>query len=143
MGSGPKAALGMCIGDKFHANSKFSLKLGWDQYQRQYWYLFGRIIEDSIIRVLEVTLYAPRLCIGADIELGASTALMEAAQEGNIDIVKFLIEKGANIHAETSTSDTALTYACANGHTIIADILLQCGAELVRLHVFINICFQA
>ncbi len=69
--------------------------------------------------------------LGADIELGASTPLMEAAQEGNMDIVKFLIEKGANIHAETSTYDTALTYACANGHTIIADILLQCGAELV------------
>ena len=69
--------------------------------------------------------------LGADIELGASTPLMEAAQEGHVDIVKFLIEKGANIHAETNTMDTALTYACANGHTTIADILLQCGAELV------------
>lgn len=56
---------------------------------------------------------------------------MEAAQEGHVGIVKFLIERGANIHADTSTGDTALTYACANGHTIIADILLQCGAELV------------
>ena len=35
------------------------------------------------------------LCIlGADIELGASSPLMEAAQEGHVDIVKFLIEKG-------------------------------------------------
>lgn len=56
---------------------------------------------------------------------------MEAAQEGHVNIVKFLIEKGANIHAVTNTGDSALTYACANGHTIIADILLQCGAELV------------
>ena len=63
--------------------------------------------------------------------MGASTPLMEASQEGHVAIVKFLIERGANIHAETNTGDTALTYACANGHTVIADILLQCGAELV------------
>ena len=31
---------------------------------------------------------------GADIEAGASTPLMEAAQEGHVEIVKFLIKKG-------------------------------------------------
>ena len=77
------------------------------------------------------------LCTGADIELGASTPLMEASQEGHVDIVKFLIERGANVHAETSTQDTALTYASANGHTIICDILLQCGAQLVS-----SLCVQ-
>ena len=75
---------------------------------------------------------------GADIELGASTPLMEAAQEGHVNIVKFLLERGAKVHAETSTGDTALTYACANGHTLIADILLQCGAELVSASNFIT-----
>ena len=59
---------------------------------------------------------------------------MEAAQEGHVDIVKFLIERGASIQAETNTGDTALTYACSNGHTVITDILLQCGAKLVRTH---------
>ena len=67
-----------------------------------------------------------------EIELGASTPLMEASQEGHLNIVRYLIQKGANIHAETNTGDSALTYACANGHTIIADILLGCGAEMVR-----------
>ena len=67
----------------------------------------------------------------ANIELGASTPLMEAAQEGHVDIVKFLIQRGANVHATTNTGDTALTFACASGHTLIADILLQCGADLV------------
>ncbi len=73
------------------------------------------------------------LSLGADIELGASTPLMEASQEGHVNIVKFLMDKGALINAETNTGDTALTYACANGHTHIADILLQCGAELVSV----------
>ena len=66
-----------------------------------------------------------------EIELGASTPLMEASQEGHLNIVRYLIQKGANIHAVTNTGDSALTYACANGHTIISDILLGCGAELV------------
>ena len=63
--------------------------------------------------------------------MGASTPLMEAAQEGHIDIVKYLINKGANIHAVTNTMDTALTYACANGHTNIAELLISCGANVV------------
>jgi ankyrin repeat protein len=31
---------------------------------------------------------------GADIELGCSTPLMEAAQEGHLELVKFLINEG-------------------------------------------------
>lgn len=38
---------------------------------------------------------------------------------------------GSNVHAQTGTGDTALTYACENGHTDVAEILLQHGAELV------------
>lgn len=38
---------------------------------------------------------------------------------------------GAKVNAQTGTGDTALTYACENGHTDVADILLQQGAELV------------
>lgn len=38
---------------------------------------------------------------------------------------------GANIHAHTQSGDTALTYACENGHTDVAEVLLENGAELV------------
>lgn len=68
---------------------------------------------------------------GADLELGASTPLMEAAQEGHLELVRYLLEAGANVHAHTQTADTALTYACENGHTDVADLLLQYGARLV------------
>eukprot|EP00095_Tigriopus_kingsejongensis_P010708 maker-scaffold179_size282488-snap-gene-1.25 protein:Tk10708 transcript:maker-scaffold179_size282488-snap-gene-1.25-mRNA-1 annotation:"ankyrin repeat and kh domain-containing protein 1" len=67
---------------------------------------------------------------GADIELGASTPLMEASQEGHLDLVRYLLEAGANVNAVTTTSDTALTYACENGHTDVADLLLNANAEL-------------
>lgn len=69
---------------------------------------------------------------GADIELGASTPLMEAAQEGHLDLVRYLLDASADVHAQTQTGDTALTYACENGHTDVADLLLQFGADLVR-----------
>ncbi|XP_054710914.1 ankyrin repeat domain-containing protein 17-like [Uloborus diversus] len=67
---------------------------------------------------------------GADIELGASTPLMEAAQEGHLELVRYLIGSGANVNATTATGDTALTYACENGHTDVADLLLQANAKL-------------
>lgn len=44
---------------------------------------------------------------------------------------RYLLEAGANVHAHTQTNDTALTYACENGHTDVADLLLQYGAHLV------------
>lgn len=34
------------------------------------------------------------------------------------------------MHAQTQTGDTALTYACENGHTDVADVLLRAGAVL-------------
>lgn len=70
---------------------------------------------------------------GADIELGASTPLMEAAQEGHLELVKFLLENKADVHAQTQTGDTALTYACENGHTDVSEVLLYFGAELEHL----------
>ncbi len=35
---------------------------------------------------------------GADINLGQSTPLMEASQEGHIELVQFLIENGTILH---------------------------------------------
>lgn len=58
---------------------------------------------------------------------------MEAAQEGHLDLVKFLLENKADVHAQTQTGDTALTYACENGHTDVAEMLLLFGAALEHL----------
>uniref|UniRef100_A0A670K5T3 Ankyrin repeat domain 17 n=1 Tax=Podarcis muralis TaxID=64176 RepID=A0A670K5T3_PODMU len=41
-----------------------------------------------------------------------------------------VLVSGANVHATTATGDTALTYACENGHTDVADVLLQADADL-------------
>ncbi|XP_064457287.1 ankyrin repeat domain-containing protein 17-like isoform X2 [Ornithodoros turicata] len=67
---------------------------------------------------------------GANLELGASTPLMEAAQEGHVELLRYLVNAGACVNAKTATGDTALTYACENGHTDVADLLLQANADL-------------
>lgn len=43
---------------------------------------------------------------------------------------RYLLNAGADVNAQTQTGDTALTYACENGHTDVADLLLRAGAEL-------------
>lgn len=67
---------------------------------------------------------------GADIEAGANTPLAEASQEGHIDLVRHLIEAGANIHATSATGDTPLMYAAENGHTDVVQVLLEAGASI-------------
>lgn len=59
---------------------------------------------------------------------------MEASQEGHLELVRFLLEYGANVNAVTQTNDTALTYACENGHTDVAELLIQ-----VRLYTKLNL----
>lgn len=68
---------------------------------------------------------------GANFELGASTPLMEAAQIGHVDLVEYLLECRADVHARTVSGDTALTYACKNGHRDIVDLLIHFGANIV------------
>ena len=48
------------------------------------------------------------------------------------ELVKYLIKAKANVHSKTQTGDTALTYACENGHTDVAEVLLNAGADMVR-----------
>ena len=53
-------------------------------------------------------------------------------------IFRYLLEASADVHAQTQTGDTALTYACENGHTDVADLLLQYGADLVTYSTYLT-----
>ncbi len=55
---------------------------------------------------------------------------MEAASGGYADIVKLLIEHGANVNAKSSVGNTALTYACCGGYEDVVRILLDAGADV-------------
>ena len=56
--------------------------------------------------------------------------LIEASKEGNPEVVKKLIEEGADLNAKTDTGFTALLFASLNGHEKVVDILCKAGANL-------------
>ena len=56
------------------------------------------------------------------------TALINASTSGNLEIVKYLVEKGANVHKIGFFGETALIAAMEENHTEIVDYLLKCGA---------------
>ena len=58
---------------------------------------------------------------GADIELGCSTPLMEAAQEGHLELVRYLIKAGQ--YTRTHTCLAALFVS----NVIGAQLVLQCN----------------
>lgn len=56
------------------------------------------------------------------------TPLMAAAHAGDLPKVRLLVESGADIHAETSLHQNALTFAQETRHLEVADFLRNLGA---------------
>ncbi len=59
-----------------------------------------------------------------------STALILAAEEGNLPVVKLLVENGADINAKNKYWNSALNRAFDKGHVETVAYLLTCGAEV-------------
>jgi ankyrin repeat protein len=51
------------------------------------------------------------------------TALMTAAAEGQLEVVRLLLERGADPTLVDTDGDTALSFARQNGHTMVAQLL--------------------
>ena len=58
------------------------------------------------------------------------TALMWAAAEGHVDVVRTLIEHKADLQAHTRKGFTALHFAARDGHLDIARLLLAAGMDV-------------
>ncbi|MCX7351969.1 MAG: ankyrin repeat domain-containing protein, partial [Proteobacteria bacterium] len=57
------------------------------------------------------------------------TALTEAANHGNLELVNSLIAAKANVNIQESTGATALIYAADKGNLPLVNILLAAGAN--------------
>jgi ankyrin repeat protein len=54
-------------------------------------------------------------------------ALGLAAQQGDADMVRHLLVRGANVNAPDFYGQTALHFAAEFGHTEVADVLIMAG----------------
>ena len=57
------------------------------------------------------------------------TALIYASRYNNLDLVRLLVDRGANINARNINGNTALSIAQANGNEQISDFLIERGAS--------------
>ena len=57
---------------------------------------------------------------------------MYAANNGYLEIVKYLIDKGADIDNENRGGDTALVYASENGHFDVVKYLIEKGSDVIK-----------
>jgi ankyrin repeat protein len=61
---------------------------------------------------------------------GGRTPLMKACRGGHVEVIKFLLSKGADVNRTTASNDhTPLSLACAGGHIAAVEVLLAAGAN--------------
>lgn len=60
---------------------------------------------------------------------GGRTALMKACKSGHAHVVKYLIQRGAQVNKTQPAAEAALSVAAANGHLDIVQLLLSHGAN--------------
>ena len=57
------------------------------------------------------------------------SALLEAAQRGDVEVVRKLVDTGVDLNVRNDIERTALIVAALNGHAEIAQILIDAGAD--------------
>lgn len=67
---------------------------------------------------------------------GGETALMLAAQSGDLASVELLLDRGAVVDATTPQGNTALMMAAASGRTAVIGCLVARGAAIGHLNRF-------
>jgi len=70
------------------------------------------------------------LARGAELSPPGWTPLIYAASNDQIDVMRYLIDAGANVNAESANGTTALMMAARGGHRQAVDLLLARGADV-------------
>ena len=64
------------------------------------------------------------------------TALMKAAGQGHIEVVRFLVGQGADLNIRNNQGQNALMFAAAGGHLAVVLFLIDSGANASSLSFF-------
>jgi len=67
---------------------------------------------------------------GAELNPPGWTPLIYAATSNQLEVMRYLIDAGANVNAESANGTTALMMASRGGHTEAVELLLARGAEV-------------
>ena len=71
-----------------------------------------------------------------------NTLLLLAAQQGNKRVVKALLRRGANIHAQNQQGNSVLHYCYEYGHVNLAEYLQGKGADDSLLNKHGLTCYE-
>lgn len=100
-----------------HLNSEFRIAAGMGQLER---------VKNLLTHGAEINSRGPST---SRVPAGV-TALMLAATSNHLQVVKFLIDKGANINQTDDGGATALIYSTWKGNRAIVALLLKEGADI-------------
>ncbi len=71
-----------------------------------------------------------------NVEYEGKTPLGFAASKGNLEIVKFLVQKGANVNQQTRDGRTPIVHAAEGDHISVVQHLIMQGADIEDAKLF-------
>ncbi|CAG7832151.1 unnamed protein product [Allacma fusca] len=101
-----------------------------DSFAYGYNSIMANINEDNLIGV-RLLIESGQVGVDDRDESGA-TALMTTCHRGKLNVVRILLDKGAEVNAEDSDSWTPLHYAAKEGHHTIVQYLINHGADITH-----------
>jgi ankyrin repeat protein len=81
----------------------------------------------DLVKIKEFLEKNPELLNAKDVQ--GSTPLLNAAYNGQKEVVEFLIEKGADLNSLNTYKYTPLHYAILRRHVEVAEVLIKAGAD--------------
>jgi ankyrin repeat protein len=92
---------------------------------------FGKAFKDG--NVSKVREFLETYDDAVEVILGGMKVLHLTVERGHVDIVKLLIQNGADVNAVDSEKCTSLHHVASTGHVTIAKLLIQSGADVNAL----------
>lgn len=89
------------------------------------------VVEGDVTKVRFLLKYSPGLRINSTNKYGL-TALQNAAQDGSVDMVNFLLERGADLSCVDQLGRTALHLASQEGHLGVVSLLVTSACANVN-----------